>query len=120
MIYIIIGVWWTFTLVIIYFVIGAGISAHGCWIYSKHHPPDNEKTNGLLEGDVEKNGCTILTYRTKQNRSMLKRRRYLEEEYKEQMLAFGGVPCKQFIRLAYQNLFLSAYLVLVYVYCTQI
>ncbi|KAH7678584.1 hypothetical protein IHE45_06G006000 [Dioscorea alata] len=80
---------WTFALVIIYFVIGACISAHGCWIYSKYHPPDNEEANGLLEGDLEENCPLILTYRTKQNRSMPKLQRYLEEE-KHQNARFWG------------------------------
>ncbi|XP_039127626.1 uncharacterized protein LOC120263720 isoform X1 [Dioscorea cayenensis subsp. rotundata] len=81
---------WTFTLVIIYFVIGACISAHGCWIYSKYHHPDNEETNGFLNGNVEEHSSVTLTYRTKQNRNMTKLQKYLEQEDKDQRAGFWG------------------------------
>ncbi|KAM0948436.1 hypothetical protein DsansV1_C06g0059371 [Dioscorea sansibarensis] len=81
---------WTFTLVIIYFVIGACISAYGCWVYSKYHPPDNEEANGFLKGDVEEHSSVTLTYRTKQNRNMTKLQKYLEQEDKDQGAGFWG------------------------------
>ncbi|KAJ0980550.1 hypothetical protein J5N97_008805 [Dioscorea zingiberensis] len=81
---------WTFTLVIIYFVIGACISVHGCWIYSKYHPPDNDEGNGFLKRDAEENSSITLTYRTDQNRHMTKLQRYLEQEDKDQKAGFWG------------------------------
>ncbi|KAJ1691552.1 hypothetical protein LUZ63_015707 [Rhynchospora breviuscula] len=40
---------WTFLLVILYFLIGAFISAHGCWVYSRQTTDqDVEQGNGFL------------------------------------------------------------------------
>lgn len=70
--------------------IGTCISAHGCWIYSKYHHPDNEESNGFLNGNVEEHSSVTLTYRTKQNRNMTKLQKYLEQEDKDQRAGFWG------------------------------
>lgn len=54
---------WTFTLVIIYFVIGTVISAHDCWIYSRTGITESEEANGFLKGDLVNNNAPISTVR---------------------------------------------------------
>ncbi|KAG9459896.1 hypothetical protein H6P81_004404 [Aristolochia fimbriata] len=45
---------WTFALVIVYFALGAAISAHGCWKLSKHHI-HKEEEGPFLSSDLDEN-----------------------------------------------------------------
>ncbi|XP_020101191.1 uncharacterized protein LOC109719082 isoform X1 [Ananas comosus] len=57
---------WTFTLVIIYFLIATFVSARGCWSYSKHFTAHVEN-RGLLKRDVEENIDSTVNPETNSN-----------------------------------------------------
>ncbi|XP_020244351.1 uncharacterized protein LOC109822543 [Asparagus officinalis] len=82
---------WTFTLVIIYFLIATLISAHGCWTYSRRYVIENEEVaRRLLERDFEANLPEVLISRTNENGNSVKLQNYHEQGENEQMAGFWG------------------------------
>ncbi|XP_010941491.2 uncharacterized protein [Elaeis guineensis] len=79
---------WTFTLVIIYFLIATSISAHGCWIYSKH-VTEIEEADGFIKRDCEEN-MPAMNFGPKRNRKAIKLQRYYEQGENEQKAGFWG------------------------------
>ncbi|XP_068664193.1 uncharacterized protein [Aristolochia californica] len=79
---------WTFALVILYFVLGVGISAHGCWMFSRHHI-DPEEEGPFLNSDLEDSTPSIPFTRNKVNGN-IKLPSQGEQEEKERVAGFGG------------------------------
>ncbi|KAJ4956994.1 hypothetical protein NE237_013777 [Protea cynaroides] len=77
---------WTFTLIIVYFVLGTIISAHGCWTYVKK--PQNEVPKRDLEETSE--STTTISFRTNKVRGTIKLQSHWEQEETKQMAGFWG------------------------------
>ncbi|KAL0927359.1 hypothetical protein M5K25_001523 [Dendrobium thyrsiflorum] len=81
---------WTFTLVIIYFLIGTVISAHGCWIYSRTLITESEEANGFLKGDLVNSNALNLTLRADKEREDARLPNRREGQLHEKRAGFWG------------------------------
>ncbi|KAK9266702.1 hypothetical protein L1049_007355 [Liquidambar formosana] len=82
---------WTFTLVMVYFMLGTIISAHGCWVCSHKPPPENGERTEFLERDLEGTGSTAaVTFRAKEFRGAIKLQSHCDQEEIQQRAGFWG------------------------------
>ncbi|CAL9206144.1 unnamed protein product [Musa hybrid cultivar] len=88
---------WTFSLVIIYFLIATCMSAHGCWIYAKH-AKENDEANAFFKRDFGEDLHATLTG-TNRNRKASKSHSFCEHDNKEQKFGFWGY----LMQIAYQT-----------------
>ncbi|XP_038988515.1 uncharacterized protein LOC120103923 isoform X2 [Phoenix dactylifera] len=79
---------WTFSLVIIYFLIATSISAHGCWIYSKR-VTEIEEADECIKRDCEENR-PAMNSGPNRNRKTIKLQSYYEQGENEQKAGFWG------------------------------
>ncbi|WOL15796.1 hypothetical protein Cni_G24577 [Canna indica] len=88
---------WTFSLVILYFLIATVMSAHGCWIYIKR-ASENDEENAFLKRDVAEDISATLagTYR---NKKASKSHSFIEQGDYEQKAGFWGC----LMQIAYQT-----------------
>ncbi|XP_020588260.1 protein rolling stone-like [Phalaenopsis equestris] len=81
---------WTFTLVIIYFVIGTIISAHGCWTYSRTHITESEAANGFLKSELVNSDAPTMTVRGNTDREGTRLPNRFEGKLHEKRAGFWG------------------------------
>ncbi|XP_042476110.1 uncharacterized protein LOC122057852 [Macadamia integrifolia] len=81
---------WTFTLVIVYFVVGTIVSAHGCW--TSFQKTEYEEGDNVQKRDLEEcNGSsTTISFRTNKIRGTIKLQSHWEQEETAQRAGFWG------------------------------
>ncbi|XP_058077304.1 uncharacterized protein LOC131225733 isoform X2 [Magnolia sinica] len=81
---------WTVALVIIYFALGTVISAHGCWMYSKHRLENEERGGRSRKADLEESKSTVTTYKTAKISGAIEGEGHHEQEIIKQRAGFWG------------------------------
>ncbi|WOL10245.1 hypothetical protein Cni_G18999 [Canna indica] len=71
---------WTFTIVLVYFLIGTVVSARGCWLYSKRCITQDAENNRWQKGSIEQNNTLTLPFRFNKTNNTVRLQSYHELE----------------------------------------